>query len=70
MDPDQGSHCILPWKKPEVHMKTGPGVIPFSCSTQLSMKFIMLFDVKMPTFVGILTFNSMVNTTSESLRAR
>ena len=42
----------------------------FSCSTQLSMKFIMLIIVKMPTIVGILTLISMINTTSESLKAR
>ena len=42
----------------------------FSCSTQLRMKFIILINVKMPTIVGILTFISMVNTTSESLKAR
>ena len=34
------------------------------------MKFIMLINVKMPTIVGILTFISMINTTSESLIAR
>ena len=35
----------------------GPGVISFfSCSIQLSMKFILLINVKMPTIVGILTF--------------
>ena len=28
----------------------------FSCSTQLSMKFFLLLNVKMPTIVGILTF--------------
>ena len=32
---------------------------------QLSMKFIMHIKVKMPTIVGILTFMSMINTTSE-----
>ena len=42
----------------------------FSCSTQLSMKFIMLIYVKMPTIVGILTFSGMINTTPESLKAR
>ena len=42
----------------------------FSCSTQLSMKFILLINVKMPTIVGILTFISMITTTSESLKAR
>ena len=30
----------------------------FSCSTQLSMKFFLLINVKMPTIVGILTFMS------------
>ena len=39
------------------------------CSTQLSMKFILLINVKMPTIVGILTFISMINTTSERLKA-
>ena len=34
------------------------------------MKFIMLINVKMPTIVGILTFNSLINATSESLNAR
>ena len=34
----------------------------FSYSTQLSMKFIMLVNVKMPTVVGILTFISIINT--------
>ena len=40
--------------------------ILFSCSTQLSMKFILLINVKMPTIVGILTFISRINSTSES----
>ena len=30
----------------------------------------MLINVKMPTIVGILTFISMINTTSENLKAR
>ena len=30
----------------------------FSCSTQLSMNFFLLVNVKMPTIVGILTFNN------------
>ena len=42
----------------------------FLCSTQLSMKFIMLINVKMPTFVGILTFISLINTTAKTLKAR
>ena len=32
--------------------------------------FTMLINVKMPTNVGILTFISMINTISESLKAR
>ena len=48
----------------------GPEVIKlFSCSTQLSAKFILLINVKMPTIVGILTFISMINTASERLKA-
>ena len=34
------------------------------------MKFILLINVKMPTIVGVLTFLSMINTTSERLKAR
>ena len=48
---------------------SGPELNFFSCSTQLSMKFIILINVKMPTIVGILTFISMANTTSERLKA-
>ena len=46
------------------------GYKTFSFSTQLSTKFILLINVKMPTIVGILTFISMINTTSERLKAR
>ena len=50
---------------------SGPEVIElFSYSTQQSMKFILLINVKMPTIVGILTFISMITTTSERLQAR
>ena len=35
----------------------------------MSMKFIMLINVKTPTIVGILTFISMINTRSVSLKA-
>ena len=43
-------------------MKTGPEVIKLvSCSVQLSMKFFLLINVKMPTVVGILTFMSEKN---------
>ena len=49
--------------------KSGLGYKTFSCSTLLSIKFIMLINVKMPTIVGILTFISMINKISESLKA-
>ena len=39
-----------------------------SCSTRLSIKMNLLINVKMSTIVGILTFISMINTTSESLK--
>ena len=43
-------------------IKPGPEVIKlFSCSTQLSMKFSPLINVKMPTIVGILTCMSGKN---------
>ena len=49
----------------------GPNVIKlFSCSTELSTKFILLINVKMPTIYGILTFISMINTTDRRLKAR
>ena len=38
----------------------------FSCLTELSMKFILLINVKMPAMVGILTFISRINTASEA----
>ena len=43
-------------------LKSGPKVIKIiSCSTQLSMKFFLLINVKMPTTVGILTLMSRKN---------
>ena len=43
-------------------LRTGLEVIKlFSCSTQLSMKFFPLINVKMPTIVGILTCMSRKN---------
>ena len=43
-------------------LSSGPEVIKlFTCSTQLSMKFFSLINVKMPTIVGILTFMSRKN---------
>ena len=41
-----------------------------SFSTQLNIKFILLINVKMPTIGCILTFISMINTASESSKAR
>ena len=42
--------------------RSGPEFIKlFSCSTQLSMIFFLLINVKMPTIVGILTFMSGKN---------
>ena len=54
-----------------VMLNPGPVVINlFSCSPQVSIKFILLINVKMATkIVGILTFISWINTTSESLKA-
>ena len=54
--------CLPPWPR---GYKTF-----FSYSTQLSTKFILLINVKMPTIVGILTFRSMINATAERLKAR
>ena len=60
--------ACIPWRKVGKLIGTGPEVIKhFLCSTQLSTKFILLINVKMPTLVGILTFISMINTTSERL---
>ena len=39
-------------------------------STQLSMKLIMLINVKMQTIVGILTFIRRITTKSESLKQK
>ena len=61
LDLDQDRHFVGP----------GPEVIKlFPCTTQLSMKFFLLINVKMPTIVGIFTFISMVNTTFERLKAK
>ena len=51
--------CEKGWLRPET-------IKLFSCSSQLSMKFILLINVKMPTIVGFLTFIRRINTTSES----
>ena len=39
-------------------------------STQLSMKFILLINIKMPTIDGILKFISRMYTVYESFKAR
>ena len=54
----------------EVHETRPRGYKTCSCSTQLSKKFILLINVKMPTIVGIFTFISRINTPYESLKAR
>ena len=49
-------------KKTNIVWYPWPEVIKeISCSTQLSMKFFLLVNVKMPTIVGILTFMSRKN---------
>ena len=53
----------ISWGTVADHLLPGPEVIKlFSCSTQLSIKFFLLINVKMPTIVGILTFMSRKNT--------
>ena len=47
--------------------KSGPEVIKlFTYSNHLSMRFVLLTNVKMPIIVGILTFISMIKTFSYS----
>ena len=47
-------------------LSPGFEIIVFSCSIQMGVKFILLINVKMQTIVGILTFISRINTSSES----
>ena len=64
-------HFFVIMRKVSVRQRPGPEVIKlFSYSTQLSTKFILLINVKMPTIVGILTFISMIKTTFERFNAR
>ena len=52
---DKGNGCVP--------LTLGPEVIRlFSCLTQLSIKFFLFINVKMPTIVGILIFKSRKNT--------
>ena len=62
---DEQLKChIIRWVGHEKSFITKPEALkPFSWSTQLSIKMIMLIRT-----VGILTFISMINTTSESLK--
>ena len=48
----------VPQVKPQ---RTGPEIIYKNSSSQLSMKFFLLINVKMPTTVGILTSMSRKN---------
>ena len=49
----------------------GPEIIKlFSCLTQLSIKFILLINIKITKIVGILKFISRINTAAESFKAR
>ena len=53
-------------------VNSGPELdaIKLSSLTQLSTKFILLINVEVPTLVGIVTFLSMMDTTSKRLKAR
>ena len=60
--------AVVPEPSLLAHTMFRPEVIKlFPCSTQLSTKSILLINVKTPTIVGVLTFVSMINTTSERL---
>ena len=68
---DPGYNMCVTQTQEYTTKRPGPEVKKvFPCSIQLSTKFILLINVKMPTIVGILTFISMINTTSERLKAR
>ena len=56
--------------KTDTQLSRPQGYKTFPYSNQLSTKFILLINVKMPTVVGILTFISMINTSYERLKAR
>ena len=62
VDPDQTPPFVASDLVYTVLQCPGPEVIKlFSCSTQLSMEFSPLINVKMPTIVGILTCMSRKN---------
>ena len=54
----------------QIHIPGAEVIKHFSCSTQLSMKFIILINVRMSSIVSILTLISQINTSSESFKAR
>ena len=65
------SQCMYPKLQIQSDLfRSGPeGIKLFSHLTLLGTKFILLINVKILTNVGILTFISMMNTTSESFKA-
>ena len=67
----QISASIYRIKQVSTYLLSRPEVVKkVPCSTQLSTKFILLINVKMPTIIGILTFISMINATFERHKAR
>ena len=74
LDVGQSFHLLpyFAWHELAVMALVRPGLRLYkkNLAQQLSMKFIILINVKMPTIVGILTFISMINNPSESLKAR
>ena len=63
------STCVFKVKPGKLYIQRPKVIKLFSSSTKLSTKFILLINVKMLTNVGILTFISMIHTTSGSLKA-
>ena len=56
--------CFSHWELETIYINRFSGYY-CSCSTQLSMNFNLLINVKMPTMVDILLFISRINTTYE-----
>ena len=59
-----GFSCLLFWWCSYAYNHLAPRL------TQLCIKFIQLINVEVPTIVGILRYISMINLTSERLKAR
>ena len=51
----------------KVNKSSDHKMAPVSCSTQRSINFVLLINVKMPKIIDILTFISRIDTTSEIL---